>query len=269
MPSLLSRTRWSRARRKRSPLPASWLPILEERVAYYRVLPPAEQEELRSMLPVLLGELSFEAGVGLETIDESMRVMIAAQASVLLLHRPLDELPDLRTAIIYPGLYRARERLHTAEGVEVEEDEERHGEAWAHGVLLLSWEDIEFDSTHIGDGENVVFHEVAHALDDQTGESDGIPLLPDRAKVEAWAEALQAALEGLERDLRRRRKTVLDPYAAEGPAEFFAVATETFFEAPLTFRSTYPDLYRLMRDFYRLDPVGWAHLLTETNPSPA
>ena len=261
MGSILSRTSWARARRKRAPLPPSWLAILEGRVAYYRLLPPAAQDELRGMLQVLLGELSFEAGAGLDTVDEAMRVMIAAQACVLLLHRPLADLPKLRTAIVYPGVYRARERLHTSEGVEVEESEARHGEAWAHGVLLLSWEDVAYDADHIDDGQNVVFHEVAHALDDQTGDADGMPLLADREAVEAWSRAAGAALADLERDVRRRRKTLLDPYAAEDPAEFFAVATETFFEAPLAFRSAYPDLYPHLRDFYHLDPATWAPCL--------
>ena len=214
------------------------------------------------MLQVVLGELSFEAGAGLEQVDDEMKLTIAAQAGLLLLHRPLADLPDLRTAIIYPGVYRVRERTHTEEGVEVEASEERLGEAWSHGTLLLSWEDVLYDSTHIDDGRNVVFHEVAHALDDQTGESDGIPLLRDGETVEAWSSAFFPAFEELERDVSRRRKTLLDPYAAEDPAEFFAVATETFLEQPIAFRAVYPDLYGLLRDFYSLDPVAWAERLS-------
>jgi Mlc titration factor MtfA (ptsG expression regulator) len=270
MPSILSRTGWARARRQRTPLPSSVLALLETHVAYYRVLPAAEQEALRGMLQVLLGELSFEAGAGLPVVDDEMRVAIAAQACVLLLHRPLDELPTLRTAIVYPAIYQARERVHTPEGVEVDEIEERHGEAWAHGVLLLSWEDVAYDSTHIDDGQNVVFHEVAHALDDLTGGGDGIPLLADRAAVVAWQAAFGAALADLEQSLRQRHPTLLDPYAAEGPAEFFAVATEAFFEMPRPFQAEYPALYLLLRDFYRLDPAGWANLLASPGPkSPA
>src|SRR3989304_4311253 len=258
MSSILSRTGWARARRQRAPIPPSWLGILGERVAAEGAVPPAEQDELRGMLQVLLGELSFEAGAGLDAVDEAMRVMIAAQACVLLLHRPLADMPRLRTAIVYPGVYRAGERLHTAEGVEVEESEARHGEAWAHGVLLLSWEDVVYDSAHIDDGQNVVFPEGAHALGGRAGAAGGPPLPADREAVEAWSRASGAALADLERDVRRRRKTLLDPYAAEDPAEFFAVATETFLEAPLAFQAVYPELYRLLRDFYRLDPAGWA-----------
>jgi len=261
MPSILSRTGWSRGRRKRAPLPPSRLAVLEARVAYYRVLPVREQDELRGMLQVLMGELSFEAGTGLAAVDETMQIMIAAQAGVLLLHRPLSDLPKLETAIVYPGVYHVRERRRTEEGVEIEESEERLGEAWAHGTLLLSWEDVLHDSTHIDDGRNVVFHEVAHALDEQTGEGDGMPLLADREAVEAWSRAFGDAFEALQDDVGHRRRTLLGSYAAEDPAEFFAVATENFFERPVSFQAVYPDLFRLMRDFYQLDPLGWAKLL--------
>ena len=128
-------------------------------------------------------------------------------------------------------------------------------------MLLFSWEDVAYNSVHIDDGENVVFHEVAHSLDEQTGDFDGVPPLPDRRAAGAWVQAFRAAYDGLVRDLGRGRKTLLDPYAAEEPAEFFAVASEAFFEAPLAFRSAYPDLYQQLRDFYHLDPAAWAPCL--------
>jgi Mlc titration factor MtfA (ptsG expression regulator) len=258
---MLSRTGWARSRRRRKPLPASSLAILEEQFAYYHCLPSAEQAALRGMLQVLLGELTFEPGAGLDEVGGSMRLLIAAQAAVLLLHRPLADLPDVRTVIVYPGVYQAHERTHTLEGVEVEEDEVREGEAWAHGAVLLSWEDVAYDAQHVDDGHNVVFHEVAHALDAQTGESDGVPLLPDREVVEAWRAAFGSAYEELTRG-KSRRRGLLDRYAAEDPAEFFAVATEAFLESPDEFRSAYPALYVLLRDFYGLDPATWAACLS-------
>lgn len=262
---MLNRTNWSRRRRKGRPFPSEWAEILERDVAYYRCLPPAEQAELRGMLQVLLGEMAFEPGVGLESVEPPMRVVIAAQAALLLLHRPFDEWPELRTAIVYPGVYRARERVHTDEGAEVETLEERHGEAWSHGVLLFSWEDVAYDATRVDDGQNVVLHEVAHALDDRTGESDGVPLLPDAATEARWRAAFGAAYEDFVRAVKRRRRTLLDPYAAEDPAEFFAVATEAFFETPQEFVEAYPELYRLLRDFYHLDPAPWAACLAEAS----
>ena len=259
---MLSRTAWSRARRKRRPLPLAWREILEGQVAYYRCLPEAEQAELRGLLQVLLGEVPFEAGAGLESVDETMRVLIAAQACVLLLHRPLAELPRLRSVIVYPGAYRARERLNTPEGTVVEASEVRRGESWSHGVLLFSWDDVVYDAAHVDDGENIVFHELVHALDEQTGEADGVPLLPNADTAREWVEAFGGAYKELVRDTRLRRETLLDPYAAEDPAEFFAVATEAFLEMPLEFRAAYPALYRLLGEHFHLDPVRWAPALT-------
>lgn len=266
---MLKRSAWSRARRFRRPLPPAWQPILEQRVAYYRCLPEPAQAELRGLLHVLLGEVPFEPGGGLQAVEEEMRVIVAAQAAVLLLGRPLGELPDLRSVIVYPGAYRARERLHTDEGTLVESSEVRRGEAWAHGVLLLSWDDVAYDAAHVDDGENIVFHEMAHALDDLTGETDGVPPQPDAEHAAAWVAAFEPAYKALVRSARLRRETLLDPYAAEEPAEFFAVATETFLEMPLEFRAEYPELYRLLRAYFRLDPAAWAGQLTEARRAVA
>lgn len=260
---MFARTRWQRARRKRRPLPPAWAEILDSQVAYYRCLPAAEKSELRGMLQVLLGEMAFERGAGMEAVDPAMRVAIGAQAALLLLHFPLEDLPTLRSVILYPGVYRARERLWTPEGTQVEASEERHGESWSHGVLLLSWEDVRYDLEHVADGQNVVVHEVAHALDDLTGESDGVPPLEDSATEERWHEAFGRAFEQLGRDLRRGRETLLDPYAAEDPAEFFAVAAETFLEMPRDFGTAYPELYGLMSGAFRIDPAAWADCLEE------
>jgi hypothetical protein len=258
---VFARTRWQRARRSRRPLPAHVREILETRVVYYRCLPQVEQQHLRAMLQVLLGEVTFEPGAGMEQLEEAMRVSVAALAALPLLHFPLEDLPTLRSVILYPGVYRARERLWTPEGTLVEASEERHGEAWTHGVLLLSWEDVRYDLDHVGDGQNVVIHEVAHALDDLTGDSDGTPPLPDVAAAQRWQAGFGRAFEDLGRDVRRGRETLLDPYGAEDRAEFFAVASEVFFEAPEAFQQAYPDLYRLLQTCYRLDPAAWASRL--------
>lgn len=259
---MFRRTSWQRARRKRRPLSPAWREILERRVAYYRCLPAREQAELIGLTQVLLGEVGFEAAAGLERVEAAMRVMIASQAALLLLHRPLAELPRLRTVIVYPGAYRARERVRTPEGVEVPIAEERHGEAWAHGMLLLSWDDVVHDSAHIDDGVNVVLHEMAHVLDAETGEVDGIPLLGDRETARRWARVMEGAYTNLTRAVRLRRGTVLGPYAAEDRGEFFAVVSEAFFEAPRDLRAEYPQVYALLKDYYHVDPLIWADCLS-------
>lgn len=260
---MLNRTSWSRSRRLRRPLPPAWAAILESQVAYYRCLPGPQQQALRKLLMVLMGEVPFEAAAGLERVEDEMRVMVLSQACVLLLGRTLRDLPRLRSVILYPGAYRARERLHTPEGVLVETSEVRRGESWVDGPLLLSWEDVLYDAVNVDDGENIVFHEMAHALDEQTGEADGFPLLQDAETARAWATAFQGAYQGLVEEVERGAETLLDPYAAEDAAEFFAVAVEAFLEMPAAFGEAYPALYRLMAEHFQLDPARWDAELTQ------
>ncbi len=263
---MFRRASWLRARRMRCPLPSSWQEILETRVAFYRRLPEAERQELVGLTQVLMGEVGFEAAIGLDRLDESMRIIIASQAALCLLHRPLPELPRLRTVIVYPGAYRARERKHTAEGVEIPVVEERHGEAWEHGVMLLSWDDVAYDAECIDDGLNVVLHEMAHVLDAESGEMDGRPLLPDSGIASRWLRVIGESYSRLERQVRLRRNTVLDPYGAEDHGEFYAVATEAFFESPQGLRDEYPGLYSLLQEYYRVDPSVWADRLPPAAP---
>lgn len=257
---MFRRASWQRARRMRRPLPSAWQEVLERRVAFYRRLPPSDRWELAGLTQVLLGEVSFDAAIGLERVDVSMRLIIASQISLCLLHRPLAELPRLRTIIVYPGAYRAHERRHTPEGVLIPVEEERHGEAWEHGVMVLSWDDVAYDAEHINDGLNVVLHETAHVLDAETGEMDGIPLLSGREMTRRWAQALEDAYLQLGRRARLHRASALDPYALEDRSEFFAVATEAFFEAPERLRREHPGLWSVLQEYYRVDPCAWTDL---------
>lgn len=254
---MFRRASWQRARRMRRPLPLAWRDVLERRVALYHRLPPAEQQEWIGRMQVLLGEVSFEAAVGLEHVDQTMRLLIVSQASLCLLHRPLAELPRLRTIIVYPGAYRARERRQTPEGVLIPVEEDRHGEAWAHGVMVLSWDDVAYDAEHIDDGLNVVLHEMAHLLDAETGDMDGIPLLRDRAMAQRWRKVLEEAYARQAERSRLGRRSALEAYAFEDRSEFFAVATEVFFEAPQGLRRDEPELWSALREFYRVEPLSW------------
>ncbi len=255
---MFRRASWQRARRMRQALPPAWHEVLEQRVAVYHRLPPSERQAWMGLTQVLMGEVGFEAAVGLERVDPPMRLIIASQIALCLLHRPLTQLPRLRTVIVYPGAYRARERRQTPEGVLIPVEEERHGEAWEHGVIVLSWDDVAYDAEHIDDGLNVVVHEVAHVLDAETGEMDGVPLLPDREAAQKWGHALGEAYARLRRQSRLGRSSTLDPYALEDRSEFFAVATEAFFEAPQGLRREYPGLWSVLRQYYRVDPLAWA-----------
>jgi Mlc titration factor MtfA (ptsG expression regulator) len=139
---------------------------------------------------------------------------------------------------------------------EVESEDVRLGESWHHGSVVLSWNDVKEDA-EARDGQNVALHEFAHQLDSSFGRGDSTPVLRDQASFEAWARALGQDYERFRRAVERRRPEVLDEYGATNPAEFFAVATESFFETPRDLRQVYPRLYAELKKFYQQDPASW------------
>ncbi|EYF02303.1 zinc-dependent peptidase [Chondromyces apiculatus] len=236
------------------PFPEAWREILEQNVPYYlRRLDEADQEELRGHLQVFLAEKTFEGCGGLEITDE-IRVTIAAQACLLLLHRETDYYPDLEIILVYPAGYRAPAREIVEGGVVIEGDQSRLGESWTRGMVVLSWEGVLTGAADISDGHNLVLHEFAHQLDQESGAVDGAPELPRRSMYAAWARILGREYHQLQRDDARMRPTVIDPYGATNPAEFFAVITEAFFERPRKLRACHPELYELLKEFYNQDP---------------
>ena len=157
--------------------PAEWLSIIERYVPYYRCLPPAEQSELHGLIHVFLNEKQFERCGGLEISDE-IRVTIAAQACMLLLGRKTDFYPTLRSILVYPHVYIAPVTRVDADLLVTEGLESRFGESWSHGYVILSWDDVLKGASDIQDGHNLVFHEFAHHLDEESGAADGVPVLP-------------------------------------------------------------------------------------------
>jgi len=203
---------------------------------------------------VFLSEKRFEGCGGLQITDE-VRVTIAAQACVLLLHRPSDDYPELSSILVYPTTYLVP-GSHTGPGGLVSEDSQaRLGESWTRGEVVLVWDSVLSGAADIHDGHNVVLHEFAHQLDQEDGVGDGAPILPRRSMYVAWARVLGHEFDHLVRDVERHHRTLLDRYGATNPAEFFAVATETFFEKPSQLRLKHPDLYAQLRTFYQQDPV--------------
>ena len=132
----------------------------------------------------------------------------------------------------------------------------RLGEAWKDGVVVLSWDDVRRGASDLHDGQNVVLHEFAHQLDQQDGSADGAPILEHRSQYLTWARVLRHDFEQLRSDTEQGRSDVLDAYGATSPAEFFAVATECFFEKPLALRARHPLLYEQLQSFYRQDPAA-------------
>jgi len=243
-----------RQKLREKPFPAEWAEILEKNVPYYSLLSPGEKAELRGHIQVFLHEKRFEGLGGLKITDE-IRVVISAQAGILLLNRESDYYPTLKSIIVYPREYYAETQDDLPGGVVREGLEERAGESWHRGEVVLSWHDIRQDLTDIHDGFNVVLHEFAHQLDGESGEEDGIPVLPERSLYSRWVEVMGREYQKLKKDVERRRKTFLDEYAAEHPAEFFAVLTEYFFEMPGELKKRSPEIYELLSRYYRQDPA--------------
>jgi Mlc titration factor MtfA (ptsG expression regulator) len=248
---------WKERRRRRVRerlFPAAWQSVLEVSVPLYRRLPLKDRDELHGHIQVLLAEKHFEGTAGLEVTDR-MRLIVAAQAAILLLHRSTDCFPKLVSVLLYPGEYSVQEEVEADDGLIDEIDEARVGESWQTGTLILSWEEVERDLA--SDLQNVVLHEFSHQLDAESGETNGAPILPDRELRQRWAEAMSDAFERLTDAVDRNEETLLDPYGAEDPAEFFAVATEAFFLRPIELEKEEPELYAVLRECFHQDPAGW------------
>jgi MtfA peptidase len=251
-----------RNRLRAAPFPVHWLEIIEKNVRVYACLPEADRLELRGLIQIFLHEKILEGCGGLVLTDE-IKVTIAGGACLLLLHRDTDIYPRLTTVLVYPSAYIAKAVKPVGSGLALEGETVNLGESWTNGIVVLSWDEIRAAASDVQDGRNLVLHEFAHQLDREDGAVDGTPLLDQRSQYVAWARVLGAEYERLKRDTWMGRPTVLDEYGTSDPAEFFAVATECFFEKPRVLEKRHPELYAELRSFYRQDPAR----LLPANPS--
>ena len=246
-----------RARLRATPLPAAWWEIIHRRVPYVERMNSADRRELGGIVQVLLNEKHFEGCGGLEMTDE-IRVTVAAHAAILLLHRETDYYPTLKSILVYPSAYVAPMAQRQPDGTVIEGPQARLGESWYRGSLVLSWRDVKRGGADDDDGRNVVLHEFAHQLDGEAGGMNGAPLFTDSSCVRDWARVLGEEYKQLTIDVHRGYRSLLDAYGATSPPEFFAVATELFFERPAAMRARYPELYEQLACFYAQDPADAA-----------
>jgi len=247
-----------RARRAKAlaqPFPPEWETILQRNVALYKHLPPALKKQLHDDIKIFLAEKSFEGCDG-QLITDEVRVTVSGEACMLLLNRINEDYPHLRTILVYPSVYVAK-GITAMSGGYLESDSVRAGESWNHGVVVLAWDYVKQTSRNGKDGHNVVLHEFAHQLDQEDGAADGAPILEERSRYRSWAHVLGREYKQLKSDVERHRKNVMDEYGATNPAEFFAVATETFFEKPRQLQQREPELYEQLKSYYKLDPLSW------------
>jgi MtfA peptidase len=244
-----------RARVRARPFPPEWQAIIQRNVPMYGRLPEADRHELRARVQVFIAEKNFEGAGGLEMTDE-VRVTIAAQACILLLRLDDDQnYPRLRSIVVYPSAYRVPRQAR--DGMIEREDHAVHlGESWTHGAVVLSWNSARRGAADPRDGKNVILHEFAHQLDQEDGAADGTPELERLALYAPWARVLSEHYLALRKAARTGRRTLLDTYGATNEAEFFAAASECFFERPVQLRTRHPELYQELSAYYGQDPAG-------------
>jgi Mlc titration factor MtfA (ptsG expression regulator) len=202
--------------------------LIAHNVPYIKLLPSADHTELLGHMQVLLAEKKFLGCAGLQVTNE-MRATIACQAALLLLHRETDYFPMMQTVLVYPEQFVTEKSRVQPDGTVLEESVIQAGESWYRGPVILSWRDVLHGAADPHDGYNVVFHEFAHQLDDESGGTEGAPRLATGSQYRAWAQIFGREYEELQNAVLADRASLLDQYAAESPAEFFAVATECFF----------------------------------------
>lgn len=248
--------RWRLQRLRRAEFPDTWLVYLQSNLPVYAVLPTDLQKQLQQLIKLFLYRKIFYGCGGL-TINDEIRVSIAAQACLLLLNHPTSVYRRLRYILVYPDAFEAERLAADAAGVVTRRGFGLLGESWSNGKIILSWDDVKKGAGDFHDGSNVVLHEFAHQLDQESGAVNGAPLLQRVSAYRSWARVLSKEYQVLGRKTRRGEHSLIDRYGATNPAEFFAVATETFFEKPQLMSQEHPELFAELLDYYCVDPRQW------------
>jgi Mlc titration factor MtfA (ptsG expression regulator) len=249
---------WFKKRRRQrviaAPFPEAWVRILEQDFAHWQYLDDDERSRLEHVIQVLIAEKTWEGCGGLQMTDE-IRVCIAAQAALLLLEIDHDYYRNVDSILVYPSGYVLPRATSIGGGAVAEEQVPVLGSARLGGPVILAWDSVREGGRNARDGRNVVYHEFAHKLDMLDGMVDGTPELADDEEFQAWVSVMTREYDELCEDARNGRKSLLDKYGATNVGEFFAVATEAFFEKPTQMKEGHPALYQVLQDFYGQDPA--------------
>ena len=244
-----------RNKTKARPFPKEWRYILKRNIPYFYSMPADLQLQLKQHLLVFLEEKKFFGFEGIKITDE-IRVTIAAQACLLLLNRKANYYPKLKSIYIYPQAFVTKHETRDEAGILQSKPRVLSGESWELGKVILSWKHSKQGAQDFDDGHNVVIHEFAHQLDQETGVANGAPFLKKNSN-RCWSKVLSKEFEQLQRDARRGENSLLDHYGATNPAEFFAVASEVFFERPKEMKKEHSKLYDQLQSFYQVNPAIW------------
>jgi len=247
-----------RRRLRARPFPKQWLTLIQRHVVFFHRLSAGDRAELLGRVQVFLAEKRFE-GCGGFAITDEVRVTIAAQACLLLLHRETDYFPGLLTILVYPLSYMVEEKRQVGEHVWEEGTVSRLGETGRRmGSLVLAWGAVKHGAADPADGKNVVLHEFAHQLDFENHAADGVPGLATCEQQFSWSEVMKSEFASLRTADETGMPTLLNTYGATDPVEFFAVSVEAFFEQPRALHARHPKLYAELRNYFNQDPVEYS-----------
>ncbi|MEY2545925.1 MAG: MtfA peptidase [Verrucomicrobiota bacterium] len=247
-----------RARLRDEPIPTQWREIIRKNVLFFPRLSVADQSELLGHVQIFLAEKRFEGCDGLHITDE-IRVTIATQACLLLLHRKTNYFPRLLTILVYPSTYLAPEQTPLTEHVWNEGGSTRLGETSRRmGSMVLAWDAAKAGAADPSDGRNVVLHEFAHQLDYEDYVADGVPGLTSRQQQVSWRTVMRLEFAALRAADETGIPTLLDSYGAASAAEFFAIAVEVFFERPRAMRARHPKLFAELQRYFQQDPTEYS-----------
>ncbi|MGR8947731.1 MAG: M90 family metallopeptidase [Gammaproteobacteria bacterium] len=239
----------------KTPLDARHVALLQKYVPIYAKLPQSLRNELHGHINIFLDRKNFIGKGGVEITDE-IRFVVAGNACLLLLQGNNRRFYGFSSILIYPETYLAHDVRHDG-FITSKRPSLRSGESWMRGPIVLSWADILAGSVNAEDGHNVVIHEFAHKLDEQSGHLNGLPVLRQASDYEQWSKVLSEEFDALHKRAEKRKNKVLDEYGTVSPAEFFAVASESFFEKPVQMKKRLPELYEQLQTFYNIDPASW------------
>jgi Mlc titration factor MtfA (ptsG expression regulator) len=241
-----------------------WRKMCEARFRWWNRLDGNRRERLELLALELIATKKWEAARDF-ALTQEMMVVISVQAALLVLELPADSYRNVQAIIVHPTTLMLQGEHSQVDGVVSDDPLPILGEANFNGPVLVAWDEVDSDSRHPRRGHNVVFHEFAHALDMLDGTTDGTPPLATREQFERWVEVCTHTYE---QAVSGHGGHSLDNYAGVNPAEFFAVATESFFSDPQTLKHEHSELYAVLEDFYRQDPLHWTATETQADRPP-
>ncbi len=236
------------------PIPYDLWRTVSQNIAILRHLTPVERAHLRVLSTLFLYKKTITGTADLVMTDR-MKLCIAIQSCLLVLHLGLHYLDGWVQIIVYPGQFRVQRDITDAAGVVHHEDKVLIGESWSQGPVIVSWQSIAQDMHAPFRGHNVIIHEIAHKLDMFNGAADGLPPLVSRQAVQAWIADLSQVYETLHHQLQQHHPSLINAYAGTSPSEFFAVVSEYFFSAPTILFHHFPTVYRHLQQFYQQNPI--------------